>query len=109
MNCRDYRALMQPFLADELEEKKTKQLLTHLNDCQECKEEIKIQYLVKEGMERLETGRSFDFQKEFNEKMNHAIKHNKIMLKTHLYIAYFQIIAVVFVVIVLLRAVIFGG
>ena len=46
--------------------------MEHIENCDECKEELSIQFLVSEGMSRLENGNVFDLKSELDDKMNVA-------------------------------------
>ena len=48
--------------------------MMHVAECEECQEELAIQYLVTEGMRRLEKESSFDLQKQLEKKMEGARK-----------------------------------
>lgn len=64
MNCKDAEKAIPYFLKDELNERQLRQFMSHIEGCPECKEELSIQYLVVEGMARLEEGGTFDLQAE---------------------------------------------
>lgn len=60
------------FLEDELETDELREFMEHVEKCEECKEELSIQFLVLEGMARLETGNVFDLQSELKFRMEEA-------------------------------------
>ncbi len=68
MNCRGYMKNFTSFLNDELPERKARLMLKHLNSCHTCREEMRIQYILQEGMHRLEFGGTLDINSDF-EKM----------------------------------------
>ena len=45
---------------DELDENHLSQFLEHIEECSDCRDELRIQYLIYEGLERLESGVTFD-------------------------------------------------
>ena len=51
-----------------------KTILEHINNCTQCKEELNIQFLVNEGLVRLEEGEAFDLQKEMRDLLGGANK-----------------------------------
>ena len=65
MECREYRKEYRAFLEDTLKERETEKLLKHLGACLACMEELRIQYLLIEGMKRLESGGTFDINSDF--------------------------------------------
>ncbi|MBR1470576.1 MAG: zf-HC2 domain-containing protein [Lachnospiraceae bacterium] len=65
MDCRYYRKNYSRFLNGKLEGKERRLLLRHINECAECREELRIQYLMQEGMRRLEHGGTLDINSDF--------------------------------------------
>lgn len=57
-DCREYRLYMWPYLNLELNDSKIDLLMKHVDSCSECKNELKIQFLVSEGLNRLENNHS---------------------------------------------------
>ena len=47
-----------------------KKFSEHMEQCENCKEELVIQFLVTEGVQRLEDGSAFDLQRELDQRMN---------------------------------------
>ena len=74
MDCINYRMYMLPYLKHELSVKKTWGLLSHVEECAECKEELKVQYLVMEGMKRLEYGGTFNLENDFEKSLKASAK-----------------------------------
>lgn len=72
MKCKEAEKLIPLFLDDELEDEDLKEFMDHIEKCEECKEELTIQFLVSEGVARLETGNVFDLQKELKMRMEDA-------------------------------------
>ena len=72
MNCKDAEKKIPYFLQDELDGSKLEEFLEHIENCPECKEELSIQFLVSEGLERLEKGNNFNLQKELLMKLEDA-------------------------------------
>jgi hypothetical protein len=69
MDCKEFAGLIQDFLGDRLDEMKLSEFLEHVDECENCKDELRIQYLIYEGLERLETGATFDVDKDLAEWM----------------------------------------
>lgn len=78
MDCKRTVKLIKPFLADDLETEDLRDFLTHIESCDECREELTIEFLVQEGVKRLETGNVFDLRKELDGCMNNANKNLKV-------------------------------
>ena len=72
IDCKECEHLIPDFLNQILDYKTLKKFKEHINDCPDCKEELAIQYLVIEGMPRLEEGSALDLQGELDKRMNEA-------------------------------------
>ena len=82
MNCKETEKLIPLFLDDELEDEELREFMEHIEKCEECKEELTIQFLVLEGVARLETGNVFDLQKELKIRLfdaDHGMKSRENM------------------------------
>ena len=79
MNCKEVEKNIPRFLRKECSAKEEIALLEHIIHCSECKEELSIQFLLTEGINRLENGESFDLNKELDkllkEQANTKKKH----------------------------------
>lgn len=67
MDCKEFKSYILDFIYDSLDDNELSMFLRHLDQCEDCREELGIQYLVYEGLERLETGATFDVEKDLNE------------------------------------------
>lgn len=74
MNCKEEEKKIPAFLQDDLEYRELQQFIEHIEGCPECKEELSIQFLVSEGLERLEAGNSFNLQNALSSRLEDA-KH----------------------------------
>lgn len=72
MNCKEEEKKIPAFLQDDLDCKDLEQFIEHIEGCSECKEELSIQFLVSEGLERLEAGGSFNLQHALTTKIEEA-------------------------------------
>ena len=64
MDCKEFERLIPDFLENKLDFLTIKQFQEHRENCPGCSEELEIQFLVAEGMQRLEEGDAFDLQGE---------------------------------------------
>ena len=78
MDCKKTVKLIKPFLKDDLDTEDLRDFLAHVEFCDECKEELTIEFLVQEGIKRLETGNVFDLGKELDNCMNNAGKNLRV-------------------------------
>lgn len=67
MNCKEFEKKIPAYIEQKLPYSELKQFCRHANQCGECKEELTIQYLTTEGIQRLEDGGAFDLQKELEQ------------------------------------------
>lgn len=74
VNCKNFANYIPDFLTDDLSDSDLSDFLTHLDSCRACQEELSTQYLLYEGMARLETGGPFDLEKELEEVRQAARK-----------------------------------
>lgn len=83
MNCKEFEKKIPDFIANRLEYKELKAFISHVEECEECKEELTIQFLVAEGMVRLVEGDAFDLKKELDirmEKVSKGIRRHNAMI-----------------------------
>lgn len=74
MNCKDVDKMIPLFLDDDLDNENLSDFINHIESCPECKEELTIQFLVKEGMQRLESGNTFNLRMELDNLIRDAKK-----------------------------------
>ncbi len=72
MNCNEAEKKIPSFLRDDLDSSRLEEFVEHIENCPECKEELSIQFLVVEGLERLEGGNNFNLQEELLMKLEDA-------------------------------------
>jgi len=72
MDCKEFERLIPGFIRQRLDYQSLKRFCEHMEQCENCKEELVIQFLVMEGVQRLEDGRAFDLQKELNRRLDEA-------------------------------------
>ncbi len=104
MTCKEIEKMIPLFLKDDLDTDDLRDFLEHINSCEECREELTIQFLVLVGMERLEAGSVFDLQTELKlrmEEAEHALKRRKRM-KYFLFLSDGLVMAALIILIVLL-------
>ena len=102
MDCKEVQRNITAFLDGELDGKSSEKFLDHISQCSECKEELSIQYLVKEGTARLEEGGSFDLSKDLDELIEHSyktIKNQRLAAIIIYAMEFLAILAVVFILV----------
>ncbi len=81
MDCTAAERRISSFLSGDLDERDTEEFVGHIEQCEACMEELAIQYLISEGMHRLEDGGAFDLNKELNDMLvwtKRRVHHKKI-------------------------------
>lgn len=104
MTCKEVEKWIPLFLKDDLDTDDLREFMEHIDKCEECKEELSIQFLVQEGMARLEAGNVFDLQNELKHRMEgaeHTLKWRESM-KWLLFLLDGFIVVEIIVIIVLL-------
>ncbi len=82
MTCKEVEKMIPLFLEDDLDVDELRNFMEHMDKCEDCKEELTIQFLVLEGMARLEDGNVFDLQNELKfcmEDAGHTLKRRETM------------------------------
>ena len=72
MDCKEFERLIPSFLEWKMDFRLLKRFREHMDNCPNCKEELVIQFLVIEGMQRLEEGDVFDLQSELDQHLEEA-------------------------------------
>lgn len=72
MDCKEFEKLIPDFLAHKLDFLTMAKFAKHMEKCSGCSEELEIQFLVAEGMLRLEEGDAFDLQSELETQIGEA-------------------------------------
>lgn len=107
LDCKDYEKLIPDFLANKLDSEDAEKFIAHMEQCQECMEEVSIQFLITEGMNRLEHGNTFELSKELdvlieeNKDWIYFMKCRKVVQYSTLLISLCTILAVAGMVIIL--------
>ena len=78
MTCKEFEKIIPEYMQKKLDFMMEKQFVEHLHACPTCKEELNIQFLVEEGLVRLEDGRAFDLQKEIKELLKETDKKIRV-------------------------------
>lgn len=102
MNCKEFTRLMPVWLNEDLHGKKANQFLDHINKCDECREELHIQYLVIEGTARLENASSFNLDEELAAKVNRykiRLKREHFLNVAIYWLEAIALVAVIFILI----------
>lgn len=72
MDCKEFELMIPDFIDRKMDYPSLKRFREHVNCCGECREELTIQFLVREGVQRLEDGGAFDLQSELEQRLEEA-------------------------------------
>lgn len=72
MTCRECEKQIPDFIGRKMDYLRTKRFTEHVDVCDNCREELVIQFLIQEGLVHLEEGDVFDLQGELRERMEEA-------------------------------------
>ncbi len=72
MTCKEFEKMIPAFIDRKQDFLDLKKFIGHMDTCSECREELVIQFLVTEGMQRLEEGDAFDLQNELESRLEEA-------------------------------------
>lgn len=83
MNCKEFEKLIPGFIERRLDYPALKKFSEHMEQCENCREELVIQFLVTEGVQRLEDGGAFDLQKELDQRLHETeyriLRHGRML------------------------------
>lgn len=96
MDCKEAQKCIRSFFADELNTGEAKKFVDHVRTCKDCMEELTIEYLLSEGVSRLENADDIDVESELEEKLNRVINRKRIhsQLKAGLFLVVFILICI---------------
>lgn len=87
MKCDEFVKLIPDFIGRTLEEDYFEGFIQHAKSCESCKDELEIYYMIKVGLERIETdsSKSFDIQSDLENTLNYYEKRADILFKRSIY------------------------
>jgi len=95
-NAEEFEKNIPEFIAGKLDFLTLQEFGEHMQECPGCKEELVIQFLVTEGMQRLEDGDAFDLQRELEIRLTEAKRKVKIHMSFLKAGAVLEVITVIF-------------
>lgn len=96
MDCKEVQKCIRLFFADELDIGEAKKFVDHVCSCKDCMEELTIEYLLSEGMSRLENADDIDVERELEERLNRVLSRKRMhsQLKTGLFLVILILICI---------------
>ena len=89
MECKEFEKIIPRFIQKKMDYPTLNDFYHHMENCEECKEELTIHFLVSDGLARLEEGDAFDLQQEWKicvEETERELEQNEMFLKTGIYV-----------------------
>lgn len=102
MECKEVEKQIPDFIGKKMDYVALKEFAEHVENCPKCKEELTIQFLIDEGLVRLEEGSAFDLNHELWVRMNEAgkkIRRNDLVINVGTVFEYIVMAAIAAVVI----------
>lgn len=81
MDCKEVQRYGHLFLKDELDGATAQKFVEHVRSCSECMEELTIEYLLLEGISRLENAEDINVQSELEEKLERIMSRRKMQMQ----------------------------
>ena len=106
MDCKEVIKMIPDFLNNQLNSRELRSFLNHVEECQECREELAIQFLVQEGMARLEEGSTFVLQSEFERMMEEAQRRMKFRRMLNFLVYGVEILAIITIITIIVLIVV---
>lgn len=106
MDCRECCTNIQPFIRKTLNYKEIRQLINHVSNCPKCQDELKTQYLVIEGLKRLENGGDYNLISDFDYMYEQQVSDNEKIHRSRLFIGGVIAAVIVLTVFTLILAII---
>lgn len=78
MDCKEAQRLVRPFLRDELDEHVKNEFIMHVNSCKDCMEDLKLDFLITEGILANDDCIDVDFEQLFQERINLVMHKNRL-------------------------------
>lgn len=72
MNCKEFEKEIPDFVNKKMDFLTLRKFNKHMAECEACREELSIQFLVMEGMQSLEEGDVFDLQDALSSHLSEA-------------------------------------
>ena len=86
--------------------KELEKFMKHVTECEECREELSIQYLVTEGMQHLEKESTFDLQSQLEKKMEGARKKIRARKRVIWFMYFIETLAILAVILLTILVII---
>lgn len=88
MDCKEAQSLVLPYIRRELDEKQLEKFIGHIQQCEECREELEIYFTIHFALRKLdeEMNESYDIKKMLQENITMSarkVRRRKILRATN--------------------------
>ena len=103
MKCVEAQSLITEYINDELTGERLEQFLTHVYECEDCREELEIYYVIMKGMKQIDNDNvpNYNFHEAFEEELEQS-KNQLVHSNTKFIIKLFLLEILIVVVAILL-------
>lgn len=99
-NCKDVNSKMSSFIKKDLQGLELKRFMAHADVCEECKEELSIQFLISEGLKQLEKDDNyFNLQKRLEDRLTQCRREIVVRDRLVLFMTIVVVISLVAVIV----------
>lgn len=74
MKCVEAQGLITEYINDELSGEELEQFLEHVCECEDCREELEIYYVIMKGMKQIDNDNviNYNFHEAFEDELEHS-------------------------------------
>jgi uncharacterized protein YneF (UPF0154 family) len=107
MECFEVETRIISYLDHNLDDEKLEEFLTHLETCEDCRNEAELYFTLFEGLNQMDEDeiQFFDFQTEFEEQRESQMEEIRL---NKFYRRMTDLIVIVFVVLMVLAGLVYG-
>ena len=77
LTCTDCEKKIKAFIDKKLDYRDTLGFVNHISSCEQCKEEFSIEFLVVNGLKKLDSAEAFDLQRELEDLVSSSVEWAK--------------------------------
>ncbi|MBE5936271.1 MAG: zf-HC2 domain-containing protein [Lachnospiraceae bacterium] len=78
MKCVEAQGLITKYINDELTGEKLEEFLGHIYDCEDCREELEIYYVIMKGMQQIDDDNVLNYN--FHQAFEDELKSSRVEL-----------------------------
>ena len=98
LKCNEVLKMIPTFLKREMKGKDVMRFTEHISSCPSCKEELAIEYLASEGLNFLESGASFNLEKELGAFIEDSVMTRHVRVRIRTAMAIYEAVALLIII-----------